>query len=86
MVLLLQLLLLVPVLLKVREYSLKTVVAFPAATAPCVQYIPTQNALDSLVSEFGYSAVTTDGIHLTDKGHECLAKLVADALKIFHNQ
>ncbi len=46
----------------------------------CVRYVSTQAALDALVSELGYSAVTTDGIHLTDKGHEYLAKLVIDAL------
>ena len=53
---------------------------------PCAQYVPTQAALDYLARQIGLSAVTTDGIHLTDKGHECLAKLVADALEIFCNQ
>lgn len=46
---------------------------------PCIRYIQTQPALDALASRFGYPAVTTDGIHLTGKGHECLAQLVANA-------
>lgn len=53
-----------------------------AAAVPCIRYIPTQAALDGLSGQIGLSAVTTDGVHLTDKGHECLAKLVADALGI----
>lgn len=64
-----------PILLEVREGIQKAI-----ANAPCTRYVPTQAALDALATELGYPAVTIDGIHLTDKGHECLAKLVADAL------
>lgn len=57
-----------------------------AKSIPCARYVPTQAALESLAGQIGLSAVTTDGIHLTDKGHECLAKLVANTLEIFYNQ
>lgn len=51
------------------------------AGTPCARYIPTQAALSSLSRQIGLSAVTPDGVHLTGKGHERLAKLVADALR-----
>lgn len=70
-----------PILQEVRERIQEAI-----ASAPCARYIPTQAALNNLVGQIGLSAVTTDGIHLTDKGHECLTKLVADALEIFCNQ
>ncbi len=50
--------------------------------APRAQYLPVQDALDELAGDRGYGAVTTDGIHLTEFGHERLAALVAEALHI----
>ena len=85
----------IPALQEVRQRMQETITAFNAvqrplaetgsvhtASAPCARYVPTQAALDDLTGQIGLSAVTTDGIHLTDKGHECLAKLVTDALEI----
>lgn len=52
----------------------------PAPGAPLIQYVPTQAALDALAAQNGYPAVTADGIHPTDAGHECLAQLIQAAL------
>lgn len=41
-----------------------------------VQLLPVQEALDSLALKQGMDAVTTDGIHLTDAGNQCLARLI----------
>ncbi len=54
----------------------------PASGGICVQYLPTQAVLDDLASGIGFPSVTTDGIHPTARGHECLAGLVAGALGI----
>ena len=64
-----------PVLQEVRDRIQETITDFYSA-----RYVPTQAALDRLAGQVGLSAVTTDGVHLTDKGHDCLAKLVADTL------
>lgn len=41
-----------------------------------VHTICVQDALDTLVRQKGVHAVTTDGIHLTAAGHQCLARIV----------
>lgn len=69
-----------PTLEEVRGRIQKTIADFHTMDMPCVRYIPTQAALEDLASRIGYPSVTADGIHPTDAGHECLAKLVADAL------
>lgn len=66
-----------------KEPASRTVNEYASASGGiCVQYLPTQAALDGLASRIGYPAVTTDGIHPTARGHECLAELVAGALRI----
>lgn len=75
-----------PPLRKARERIQETIADFNKgyavhnASAPFARYIPTQAALDGLAGQFGLPAITADGVHLTGIGHECLAKLVSDAL------
>lgn len=77
-----------PILRETRERIRETIADFNKGYAvqtvdtPCARYLPTQATLDDLASRIGLSAVTSDGVHLTNKGHECLAKLVADAFKL----
>ena len=70
-----------PILQDVRKRIQETISGFHAAHSSILKYVPTQAALASLARQIGLSAVTPDGIHLTDKGHERLAKLVADAFR-----
>lgn len=42
-------------------------------------FVPVQEPLDKKIAELGYDAITTDGIHLTPKGHAILADLVKNA-------
>ena len=44
-------------------------------------FIPTQEPLNQKIEELGYDAVTTDGIHLTQLGHQFLADIIK---KTFH--
>ena len=75
-----------PILQEVRECIQETIAGFNKgyavhnASALFARYIPTQAALDDLAGQFGLPAITADGVHLTDVGHKCLAKLVSDAL------
>lgn len=45
-----------------------------------ISYLPTRAAFDKLTRAMGIQSVTTDGIHLTEAGHRCLAKLLTDSL------
>ena len=40
-------------------------------------FLPLQERLNEAADEYGYDAITADGVHLTAKGH----RLLADALK-----
>ena len=53
-------------------------VHFKNIGSPCkVKYLPTQQLLDQAVSQYGLSSITTDGIHLTARGHLCLASYLS---------
>lgn len=41
-----------------------------------VSFLPLQDVLNDAARRLGYSALTTDGIHLTPAGHQILAKLL----------
>ena len=45
------------------------------------RFIPTQEPLNQKIEELGYDAVTTDGIHLTQLGHQFLAETIREAVK-----
>lgn len=70
----------IPVLKTVRRNMKKTVSAFDPDT---VRLLSVQEKLDTLAGQIGCPAVTTDGIHLTDAGHDCLAGLLANCLAAF---
>ena len=67
-----------PSLALVRERMKKTVSVFDPNT---VLLVSVQNALDKLAGQVGFPSVTTDGVHLTDTGHDCLAKCLAKSLQ-----
>ena len=46
------------------------------------RFIPTQEPLNQKIEEYGYSAITTDGIHLTLLGHQALAGIIQDSFQI----
>lgn len=45
-------------------------------------FVPLQEPLEQKIKELGYDAITTDGMHLTDTGHEILAALVKEAFDL----
>ena len=53
----------------------ETIMAETAAEAG-VPFLPVQESLNNAARRQGYSAITTDGIHLTPAGHRLLAQLL----------
>ncbi|MDO4323335.1 MAG: SGNH/GDSL hydrolase family protein [Lachnospiraceae bacterium] len=70
----------IPSLQRVRRRIKKTASVFDPNT---VFYLSVQKELDLLAGQAGLSAVTTDGIHLTKAGHDCLAKLLEGSISRF---
>lgn len=56
-------------------YKAETIMA-EIATKNNVPFLPLQDILNDAARRQGYSAITTDGIHLTSAGHDLLAKLL----------
>ena len=46
------------------------------------RFIPTQEPLNLKIEELGYDAVTTDGIHLTQLGHQFLAEIIKESFQL----
>ena len=46
------------------------------------RFIPTQEPLNQKIEELGYDAVTTDGIHLTQLGHQFLAEIIKESFQL----
>lgn len=46
------------------------------------RFIPTQEPLNQKIEELGYDAVTTDGIHLTQLGHQFLAEIIKKSFQL----
>ena len=46
------------------------------------RFIPTQEPLNLRIEELGYDAVTTDGIHLTQLGHQFLAAIRKESFQL----
>ena len=46
------------------------------------RFIPTQEPLNQKIEELGYDAVTTDGIHLTQLGHQFLAEIIKASFQL----
>ena len=44
-------------------------------------FLPLWNKLSRLTEEFGYSCITTDGVHLTQEGHQYIANLWLNFVK-----
>ena len=42
-------------------------------------FIPLQKPLEQEIEKHGYDAITTDGIHLTEAGHQILADEIMKA-------
>ena len=45
-------------------------------------FIPTQEPMNQKIAEYGYDAITTDGIHLTLLGHKILAGIIQDSFQL----
>lgn len=67
----------IPEILKAQAYIQKT------AAANDLTFLPLHERLNEDADRYGYREITTDGIHLTEKGHEILAQAWLDCFDQF---